>query len=241
MEKLDLYITKIIGDITLNLESYMYLEPLFILLAGFITSFLPCTLTMIPIVLMYLRGKKEMEQTQWHMFKITSILTLGMVVSSTVLGLIVALTSNVLQLLLFSKPLFIGLGVLSILLSLQMVGVLKPLAFNWNNHIKVKKSLWGAFVLGAVIGVFSSPCSTPMLIMLLNRVAMEGELLRGGIYLAIYGFGHGIVFIILGFLININHKIFLKGNIYGIIVLVINGSFALITFLLGVYLLYKGV
>lgn len=53
-----------------------------------------------------------------------------------------------------------------------------------------KKGYAGAFLAGILGGIFSSPCSTPVLIALLAIVAGEGNLLRGVLLMLLYSIGH---------------------------------------------------
>lgn len=53
-------------------------------------------------------------------------------------------------------------------------------------------TLWGALLLGGVLGLVWSPCSGPLLGSALTLVASEGGLLRGGVVLGLFGLGAAI-------------------------------------------------
>lgn len=53
-------------------------------------------------------------------------------------------------------------------------------------------SLWGALMLGGVLGLVWSPCSGPLLGSALTLVASEGGVGRGGLVLGIFGLGAAI-------------------------------------------------
>lgn len=53
-------------------------------------------------------------------------------------------------------------------------------------------TLWGALLLGGVLGLVWSPCSGPLLGSALTLVASEGGLLRGGVALGLFGLGAAI-------------------------------------------------
>lgn len=54
------------------------------------------------------------------------------------------------------------------------------------------RSLFSATALGAVLGLVWSPCSGPLLGSALTLVASEGGVARGGVVLALFGFGAAI-------------------------------------------------
>ena len=53
-------------------------------------------------------------------------------------------------------------------------------------------SLWGALLLGGVLGLVWSPCSGPLLGSALTLVASEGGVARGGTVLGVFGLGAAI-------------------------------------------------
>ena len=53
-------------------------------------------------------------------------------------------------------------------------------------------SLWGALLLGGLLGLVWSPCSGPLLGSALTLVASEGGVARGGIVLGVFGLGAAI-------------------------------------------------
>ncbi|HCX61362.1 MAG TPA: hypothetical protein DHU59_02880 [Clostridiales bacterium] len=61
-----------------------------------------------------------------------------------------------------------------------------------------KKGYMGAFIPGILGGIFSSPCATPVLVVLLAIVASEGSVIWGVFLLLLYSLGHSILVIIAG-------------------------------------------
>ena len=53
-----------------------------------------------------------------------------------------------------------------------------------------KKGLLGAFLLGLLFGIVSSPCATPILALILTFVATKGEVAYGTSLLFVYALGH---------------------------------------------------
>ena len=60
---------------------------------------------------------------------------------------------------------------------------------------------------GILGGIFSSPCSTPVLIALLAIVAEKGNIFWGVLLLLIYSIGHGILAVIAGTSIGFVQKL----------------------------------
>ena len=98
-----------------------------------------------------------------------------------------------------SSPLwYLILGVLMILMALQTWGI-----FNFIPSVNLlskskKRGFLGAFLAGILGGIFSSPCSTPVLIALLAIVAGNGSLLWGILLMLLYSIGHSALVIAAG-------------------------------------------
>jgi cytochrome c biogenesis protein CcdA len=56
----------------------------------------------------------------------------------------------------------------------------------------------GAFLLGLLFGVVSTPCATPILAVLLVHIASKGNLAYGGLLLFLYALGHCALILIAG-------------------------------------------
>ena len=72
---------------------------------------------------------------------------------------------------------------------------------------KQKKGIVGAFLMGILGGIFSSPCSTPVLIALLAIVAGEGNLIWGILLMLLYSIGHSALVMVAGTSIGFVQKI----------------------------------
>ena len=97
----------------------------------------------------------------------------------------------------------------------------------------------GAFFAGALGGLFPSPCSTPILVVILAFVAKEGSLLYGTLLLLLYSIGHSILLIIVGTSTSTLRKITNSSN-YGALSNVLKVSTGLIILILGFYMFYLG-
>jgi len=58
-------------------------------------------------------------------------------------------------------------------------------------HLQPKqRGILGAFILGLIFGIVSSPCATPVLVLILTFVASKGEILYGTSLLFVYAIAH---------------------------------------------------
>ncbi|RPI98012.1 MAG: cytochrome c biogenesis protein CcdA [Candidatus Aminicenantes bacterium] len=159
------------------------------------TALNPCVLAMIPLLMGVVAGNKE-TTTLRRSFAFSLFFVLGLAVTFTVLGFISALMGrmfgNVGQ---FWKYVVAGI---CFLMGLRLLGV-----FKWNipvpTGIRVKKRGYiGAFLLGLLFGVVSTPCAVPILAVLLAFVAEKGNVLYGGSLLFVYALGHSALVLIAG-------------------------------------------
>lgn len=70
---------------------------------------------------------------------------------------------------------YIILGIIMVLMALQTWGIYEIIPSSYLLSKNTKKRFVGAFIAGILGGVFSSPCSTPVLIALLAIVAGKGS------------------------------------------------------------------
>jgi cytochrome c biogenesis protein CcdA len=56
----------------------------------------------------------------------------------------------------------------------------------------------GAFLLGLLFGVVSTPCAVPILAVLLTFVASQGNIVYGGLLLFVYALGHSAFILVAG-------------------------------------------
>ncbi len=183
------------GDISALLQHSPWLAIVAVLLGGVTTALNPCVLAMVPLLMGVVAGNKE-TTTVRRSLVFSLFFVLGLAIIFTVLGLISALMGrmfgNVGQ---FWKYVVAGV---CFLMGVQLLGILK-----WNipvpTGIRVKKQGYiGAFVLGLLFGVVSTPCAVPILAVLLAFVAEKGNILYGGFLLFVYALGHSALVLIAG-------------------------------------------
>lgn len=203
-------------------------------LAGIVSSFSPCILSTLPLVIGYVgeAGVKDKKTA----FKYSLFFSIGVVVTFTALGVAFSLLGRFMNIT--GKWWYLVLGVIMLLVGLQLLGVI-------GNHDKVckmpnrRKGFWGAFFLGILGGALSSPCSTPVLAAILAFVTQKGNVTLGGLMLLLYSIGHSVLIIIAGTSVGFVQQLSMsnKTMIAGKILKTVLG---ILVIFMGLYLLYLG-
>lgn len=227
--------TSLLENISHLMLDNFWIAPWLALLAGLLTSFTPCSLSSIPLVIGYVGGTGALDTNK--ALKLSLTFALGSAITFTVLGVVAATAGRLMGA--SASWWYISLGVLMVLMALQTWGIFEIIPSSYLISKNTKKGFAGAFVAGILAGIFSSPCSTPVLIALLAIVAGKGSLAWGILLLLLYSIGHGILAVIAGTSIGFAQKLS-QSDKYGrasTILKIAMGSFIL---LIGLYLFYLG-
>ncbi len=172
----------------------IWLAPFIALLAGLLTSVTPCSLSSIPLVIGYVSGAGNKDTKR--SFRLSLVFALGMAITFTVLGTLASLFGRLMQGT--GQWWYIVLGVLMVLMALQTWEVFNFIPSTYLMSKNKKRGYVGALLAGILGGVFSSPCSTPVLIVLLGIVARSGNVVWGILLLLLYSVGHSVLVLIAG-------------------------------------------
>lgn len=227
--------TEILESLSELITKSIWLAPVLALVAGILTSFTPCALSGIPLVVGYVGGTGQSDPKK--AFRLSVTFAAGAAVTFTVLGVIASVFGRLMSG--SASWWYILLGVLMILMALQTWGIFEIIPSSYLISKNTRKGYAGAFIAGILGGIFSSPCSTPVLIALLAIVAGKGSILWGILLLLLYSIGHGILAVIAGTSIGFVQKLSASEK-YG------KASFALkiimgaLILLIGFYMFYLG-
>lgn len=196
-------IDNILSQIAEIIGKNMWLAPLLALVAGVLTSVTPCSLSNVPLIIGYVGGIGEKNAKK--AFAYSAVFSIGTAVTFVTLGIIATSAGKLIGRT--STVWYIVLGVLMILMALQTYEI-----FNFIPSVNLlgkskKRGFIGAFLAGILGGVFSSPCSTPVLIALLAIVAGKGNLLWGILLMLLYSIGHSALVMVAGTSIGFVQKI----------------------------------
>src|SRR4030042_2824392 len=168
------------GDISALLQHSPWLAIVAVFLGGVTPALNPRVLAMIPLLMGVVAGNKE-TTTLKRSLVFSLFFVLGLAITFTVLGLISALMGRMLgNIGQFWKYLVAGVCLLMVL---HPPGLLK-LNFPVPAGLRIKKQGYvGAFLLGLLFGVVSTPCAVPILAVLLAFVAENANVHYRGLLL----------------------------------------------------------
>ena len=180
------------------------IEILIALGAGLVSFLSPCVLPLIPGYISYISGSslnELLEKKNINLFPIV-LFTVGFSIVFICFGATASFLGSVI--LDNSYELRIVAGILIIIFSLQIMGIINLKILNYEKRIQTKKntnSLSSIFV-GMAFGFGWTPCIGPILGSILALASVEESLNRGIILLFFYSIGLAIPFIISGYLIQ---------------------------------------
>jgi cytochrome c biogenesis protein CcdA len=129
-------------------------------------------------------------------FRYSLVFILGLSLTFIVFGAAAGLLGTMFGTL--GGPWYLIAGIIALVMGGQLMG-LYEIRLPVKRDFKPKQSgIVGAFLLGLFFGVVSSPCATPVLVVLLTLVAGKGQVLYGVALLFCYAVGHCLLMLIAG-------------------------------------------
>jgi len=185
----------ILGDINTIIQTSPWLAPLAVFLGGALTASNPCVLAMIPLMMAFI-GAYQGTSGARKAFSFSLLFVVGLTITFTLLGLVAALMGRMVGDVGRFWPYVVA--AVCFIMGLHLMGV-------WNFDLPLPQA-WkpkqagplGAFLLGLLFGVVSTPCATPILAVLLVYIASKGNLAYGGLLLFLYALGHCALILIAG-------------------------------------------
>tara|TARA_Y100000590_G_scaffold394953_1_gene474536 strand:+ start:206 stop:922 length:717 start_codon:yes stop_codon:yes gene_type:complete len=175
-------------------------------IAGLISFFSPCVLPLIPGYISYISGttldKINKQKKDLVIYK-TIFFTLGFSFVFIALGSAASLIGNFL--LVNSNILRIIAGLIIIILSLQLIGIINLSFMNKDVRFftgKYSHNLTFPFIVGTAFAFGWTPCIGPILGSILTLAAIEGNTTKSILLLSFYSLGLAIPFIISGVLVE---------------------------------------
>ena len=217
------------------IEQNAYVAPLLALVAGALTSFTPCSLSSIPLVVGYVGGAGQ-DDTK-RALKLSLTFALGSAITFTALGVLASMAGRLIGT--SASWWYLILGVLMVLMALQTWEIFEIIPSSYLLSKSRKRGYLGALFAGVLGGIFSSPCSTPVLIALLTIVAGQGSILWGILLLLLYSIGHGILAVAAGTSVSFVQKL-TKSKKYGRVSQVLKIVMGTAILGIGLYMFYLG-
>jgi len=185
----------ILGDINGIIQTSPWLAPLAVFFGGALTASNPCVLAMIPLMMAFV-GAYQGTSGARKAFSFSLLFVVGLTITFTLLGLVAAVMGRLLGDVGKFWPYLVA--AVCFIMGLHLMGIWNfdlPLPQAWKPK---QAGPWGAFLLGLLFGVVSTPCATPILAVLLVYIASKGNLAYGGLLLFLYALGHCALILIAG-------------------------------------------
>ena len=154
---------------------------------GFLFSFNPVALGVIPVSLAYMTKARSPQRA----VLLGSMFVLGMIVVHALLGLVVGLGGGWIERLI-GREWGLVLGPAAIAMGLAWPGWIRLPVPSIPLHARRTASAWGAAALGASFSVAVCPACTPALVVLLGIAAGVGSPLFGVLLLLAFGAGRAV-------------------------------------------------
>ena len=170
--------------------------------AGFISFLSPCVLPLIPGYISYISGESlgDIVEKQKKVILKTILFSLGFSLVFISFGATASLIGNIL--LDNSNTLRIIAGIVIIIFSLQLIGILNLNFLNQEKRFQTKNysnNLFFPVLVGAAFGFGWTPCIGPVLGSILTLAAVESSIGKGILLLSFYSLGLAIPFILSGY------------------------------------------
>ena len=183
------------GDIALLIQQNPGLAVAAVFTGGVTTALNPCVLAMIPLLMSVVAGRSE-TTTVRRSLVFSLVFIVGLSLMFTVLGLVSALMGRMLGDV--GRFWTYAVAAVCLIMGLHLLGV-----FKWNLPVPsglrvTKQGYLGAFLLGLLFGVVSTPCAVPILAVLLAFVAEKGNAAYGAFLLFVYALGHSALILAAG-------------------------------------------
>lgn len=160
--------------------------------AGGLTTLSPCVFPILPLVVGGAMSGNRLAPVAMGAGMIASFALMGLLVGA--LGDALGIDSDSVRVAGAVLLIVFGIVMLVPALNNRFTQLMTPLAglANQASSRVAGGSLFGAFVLGALLGMVWSPCSGPLLASALTLVATEGTAAGGALILGLFGLGAAI-------------------------------------------------
>jgi len=198
--------------------------------AGLISFLSPCVLPLIPGYISYISGTSLNELLTKKKINLIPLIlfTLGFSFVFIMFGAAASYLGQVL--LQNSQTLRVIAGLVIIIFSLQLIGIVNISFLNFEKKVYTKRNnnIWFSFIVGMAFGFGWTPCIGPILGSILALASTEETTFKAIILLSFYSLGLAIPFILSGYLMqrflmfskNFRKNINLVSKIGGVILLI---------------------
>lgn len=181
-----------------NIELIVATQPLLafgaVFLGGVLSSASPCVLATIPLVVGFVGGYAEGSRKKAFIYSLAFII--GLSITFTMFGAAAALLGTMFGTV--GGWWYLAVGCVAVAMGLQMLGLYELRLPDLPQFKPKQGGIVGALLLGLFFGVASSPCATPVLVVILSFAALKGNILYGTLLLFTYALGHCLLMLAAG-------------------------------------------
>ncbi len=181
-----------------NIELIVATRPLLafgaVFLGGVLSSASPCVLATIPLVVGFVGGYAEGNRKKAFIYSLAFII--GLSITFTMFGAAAALLGTMFGTV--GGWWYLAVGCVAVAMGLQMLGLYELRLPDLPQFKPKRGGIVGALLLGLFFGVASSPCATPVLVVILSFAALKGNILYGTLLLFTYALGHCLLMLAAG-------------------------------------------
>ncbi len=177
-----------------NLSPWAYL---IVFVGGIVTSLGPCNMAMIPLVIGFVGGQKDL--TRGRSLALSTAFAVGLAITLMSLGVFVSIVGGFMGGI--GGAWYYAVAAVCILMGMQWAGIISLPLLDWGGRQREsikRRGLAGALLLGLVSGFVASGCATPALAAILTLVMSEGAIAYGASLLLAYGLGRGVPVVLFG-------------------------------------------
>jgi thiol:disulfide interchange protein DsbD len=172
---------------------------------GFLLTFTPCVLPMIPILVSAIVGQSGEKPSKMRSGSLAASYVLGTAVTYSIAGWLAGASGSQLQAYMQNAW---GLGIVAgilVILALSMFGfyeIQMPAAIQSRLHMSSQNvkggSMFGTFFLGIVSALIVGACVTPLLMLVLGIAIQSGDAVLGASMMFAMALGMGVVLVTVG-------------------------------------------
>jgi cytochrome c-type biogenesis protein len=226
----------LLNHLSQSLSGNPFLAYLGVFVGGILSSSSPCVLATIPLVIGYVGGYSGGDRRKALLYCLTFIL--GLSITFTILGAIASFIGGLFGVA--GRTWYFVVGGIAVAIGLHLIGL-----YEWNLPVPVRlqpkqRGILGAFILGLIFGIVSSPCATPVLVLILTFVASKGEILYGTSLLFVYAIAHCALIFLAGVAAGFAEG-FIKSKGISNVATWGKRIGGFVVFLVGVYMVYSGI
>ena len=177
------------------IQTNHWLAFLVVFIGGLLTASNPCVLAMIPLMIGFVGGTKEITGFKRALL-FSLFFVVGLSITFSILGLIAATTGRLLgdigsvwRYLVVAVCFLMGINLL------EVFKIPIPIFHIGNPRLT---GIIGALLMGMLFGIVSMPCAVPILAVILVLIASKGSIVYGLGLLFFYALGHCLLIIIAG-------------------------------------------